>query len=247
MPTYRLDLAYDGSGFHGYARQSGQPTVQGELETALETILETPVTTSVAGRTDAGVHAHGQVASFHVDVDLDLERLRRALNGMVGPLIAVMGASEVGTDFDARHSATWRRYRYLINTGGAQDPLTRHIMWHARRPLDLPAMNAAAAAFIGEHDFTTFCRSVAGRTNVRQVTELTLSNSDELIEVWMQANAFCHQMVRSVVGYLYDVGRGFSDGSLAAEVIEARDRAAVATVAPPHGLTLWAVGYESRS
>jgi len=247
VPTYRLDLAYDGSGFNGYARQSGQPTIQGELETALETILNTPVATSVAGRTDAGVHAHGQVVSFQLDAEVDLKRLRRALNGLVGSEIAVLAASEVGADFDARHSATWRRYRYLINTAGAQDPLTRHITWHVRRPLDLPAMTAAAVAFIGEHDFTTFCRSVVGRTNVRRVTELTLRCSDELIEVWMQANAFCHQMVRSVVGYLYDVGRGFSDGSLAADVIEARDRAAVATVAPPHGLTLWAVGYESRS
>jgi tRNA pseudouridine38-40 synthase len=145
-------------------------------------------------------------------------------------------------DFSARFSATWRRYRYLIDTGPARNPLTRGFVWHVSRKLDVEAMRATSTAFTGEHDFSSFCRSVEGKSNVRRLEELTLVE-DDLLEFWVQANAFCHQMVRSIVGYLYDVGRGFSDGALVEEVIAARDRSRVATVAPAHGLTLWAVGY----
>lgn len=242
MPAYRLDLAYDGSGFRGYARQDGLRTVQGELETALATYLKTPVQTSVAGRTDAGVHARGQVVSFVFDGVVDLDRLPRGLNGILGPELSVKAVSETSPGFDARFSATWRRYRYLIEMGPA-DPLVRGFVWHVGRALDLAAMRAAGAAFVGEHDFSSFCRSAAGQSNTRRLTELSLVESSPL-EIWVQANAFCHQMVRSIVGYLYDVGRGFSDGRLAADVIAAKDRSAVATVAPAHGLTLWSVGYE---
>jgi len=243
MATYRLDVAYDGAGFSGYARQDGQVTIQGELEGALAVTLGASVVTAVAGRTDAGVHALGQVVSFQSEDELDVDRLWRSLNGIVGPAIAVTGVSRVEEDFDARHSATWRRYRYLIDTRPFHDPLTRHLSWHVGRSLDLESMRSAGMAFIGEHDFSSFCRSVEGRSNRRRVTELASEEAEGLITIWMQANAFCHQMVRSVVGYLYDVGRGFSDGSVAAAVIEAGDRSAVATVAPPHGLTLWSVGY----
>lgn len=242
MPVYRLDLAYDGSGFRGYARQSGLRTVQGELEQALATYLGTSVETSVAGRTDAGVHAHGQVVSFLYEGEVDLGRLQRGLGGIVGPEISILAISQESADFNARFSATWRRYRYLIDTGPAHDPLTRGFVWHVGRELDVDAMGAASSAFLGEHDFSSFCRSVEGKSNVRRLDEFSLFERD-LLEIWVQANAFCHQMVRSIVGYLYDVGRGFSDGGLVDSVIAARDRSRVATVAPAHGLTLWAVGY----
>lgn len=244
MAVYRLDLAYDGTGFRGYARQEGQRTVQGELESALSTYLKTSVDTAVAGRTDAGVHARHQVVSFIYDGDLDLEGLRRALNGIVGPEMSVFAGLRAGDDFNARFSATWRRYRYRIDTRPFSDPLSRHFTWHAGRLLDVTEMTETAVAFVGEHDFSSFCRSVPGKSNVRRVTELSLDESDGLIDVWFQANAFCHQMVRSIVGYLFDVGRGFKDGARVGEVIAARDRSAVATVAPAHGLTLWEVGYE---
>lgn len=243
MTVYRLDIAYDGSGFRGYARQRGQRTVQGELEDALGTYLKTPVSTSVAGRTDSGVHARGQVVSFgHEDV-IDLARLPRAINGLVGPEISVMRASEAPAGFDARFSAVWRRYRYRIDTGESLDPLSRHFAWHAARRLDIEAMRATAGAFVGEHDFSSFCRSVEGRSNKRRVSEVSLVESDRFLDIWVQANAFCHQMVRSMVGYLYDVGRGFSNGDLVEDVIAAGDRSMVATVAPAHGLVLWEVGY----
>lgn len=243
MATYRLDVAYDGSGFRGYARQESQRTVQGELETALTTVLKAEVATAVAGRTDAGVHARGQVVSFEYDGEIDATRLVRAMNGIIGPEVSVLAVSVAPEDFNARFSATWRRYRYRLDTRESPDPLQRHVVWHIGRALDLEAMAAAAEGLIGEHDFTTFCRSREGSSNVRRITELRLDDHGGVLDVWVQASAFCHQMVRSIVGYLYDVGRGFSDGSQVAEVLAARDRSAVATVAPPHGLTLWEVGY----
>lgn len=248
MPVYRLDLAYDGTGFHGYARQRGLRTVQGELETALATLLGFEVSTAVAGRTDAGVHARGQVVTFTVDPEdgrpLDTDRIRRGLAGILRPEIGVFACSTAPEGFNARFSAIWRRYRYLIDTGPAADPLTRSYAWHVDRRLDVEAMHSVASVLVGEHDFSAFCRSVEGRSNVRRVTELTVTGTGDAIEIWARANAFCHQMVRSIVGYLYDVGRGFSDGGLVEEVVATGDRSAVATVAPPHGLTLWAVGYD---
>lgn len=243
MGTIRLDLAYDGSGFRGYAKQVGQHTVQGVLEGALETLLGGPVSTAVAGRTDAGVHAVGQVVSFAYNGEPDTEQLRRSLNGIIGPEIAVVGVSSAAADFNARYSAVYRRYRYLINPQPAQDPLTRHITWHVGREVDFAAMRDASTALLGEHDFSSFCKSVKGRSNVRRVDELTWGEWHGFHEMWIQANAFCHQMVRSIVGHLYDIGRGFTEAGTTADVIAARDRSVIATVAPSHGLTLWEVGY----
>ena len=243
MPVYRLDVAYDGSGFRGYAIQDGHRTVQGELDLAIETVLGVDISTSVAGRTDAGVHALGQVVSFEYDGHVDGERLRRSLNGMVGPEVAIRGVVAESDQFNARFSATWRRYRYLIDQRPTHDPLTRHLAWHVGRTLDVQAMKAVATAYIGHHDFTSFCRTMEGKSNVRRVEESTLAIGDEFLEYWIKANAFCHQMVRSLVGFMYDVGRGYSDGSATKEVIAGLDRSAVATVAPAHGLTLWEVGY----
>lgn len=243
MTVYRVDLSYDGTGFRGYAKQTGQRTVQGDLEMALSTVLGFPVETVVAGRTDAGVHAKGQVVSFEIGMETDVNRLVRSLNGLIGPEVAVVGLTKMPEDFNARFSAIYRRYRYLIDTSSAQDPLTRHVAWHVGRALDLGAMNAVARAIVGEHDFGSFCRSVVGKSNVRRVEEAFWEESEGFCTFWIQANAFCHQMVRSVVGHCYDVGRGFADSADVTAVIESADRSTVATVAPPHGLVLWEVGY----
>ncbi len=243
MPSYRLDLAYDGTGFRGYARQDGQRTIQGELETALDTILGVTTPTTVAGRTDAGVHAKGQVVSIEIEENIDGLQLARSLNGILGPEIAVSGVTQVEDGFNARFSAKYRRYRYLISPAPASDPLTRHQVWHVGRSLDFDAMTAVAAAVVGEHDFSAFCRSVAGKSNVRLVDEARWASADTLLTFWIQANAFCHQMVRSLVGFAYDVGRGFIEVDSIPEIIEAGDRSRVVTIAPPHGLTLWEVGY----
>lgn len=244
MAVYRLDIGYDGSGFHGYARQLGLRTVQGDLEAALETLLKTGVGTTVAGRTDAGVHARHQVVSFHHESVVDIASLNRSLQGLVGPEIAIHAVATAPEGFSARFSATGRLYRYRIDMRQVHDPLARGYVWHVGRPLDITAMTDAAAALLGEHDFTSFCRSVEGRSNTRRLTRLDIEESGGLLDIWAGANAFCHQMVRSLLGYLYDVGRGFSDGTLVTEVLAARDRSAVATVAPPHGLTLWEVEFD---
>jgi tRNA pseudouridine38-40 synthase len=243
MTTLRLGLAYDGSGFRGYAFQEGLRTIQGDLEAALQTLLGHPVETAVAGRTDAGVHARGQVVSFHVDEEVDLERLGRSLNGIVGPEIAVNSITTVDDDFHARFSAQWRRYRYSMSIGIAPDPLARAFEWHVGPSLDLGVMGATAGEFIGEHDFSAFCRSAEGRSNLRRVDESRWGADGDRLHFWIKANAFCHQMVRSLVGLCYDVGRGFTPVGSVQEIIESGDRGRVATVAPPHGLTLWDVGY----
>ncbi|MDP9144251.1 MAG: tRNA pseudouridine(38-40) synthase TruA [Actinomycetota bacterium] len=243
MPTLRLDLAYDGSGFRGYARQEGHRTVQAVLEDAIETVLRVPVETAVAGRTDAGVHARRQVVSIRVEEPVDAERLARSINGLVGPEMSVMAVTEVEQDFHARFSASWRKYRYEISTASALDPLTRGVVWHVGQTVDAAAMAATAAEFEGEHDFSAFCRTVEGKSNVRHVDETRWEVDGDQMQFWIQANAFCHQMVRALVGLSYDVGRGFTSIGSVRDIIESRDRGRVATIAPPHGLTLWEVGY----
>lgn len=243
MPSYRLDLAYDGTGFHGYARQEGQRTVQGELEAALLSLLGALPPTAVAGRTDAGVHARGQVVSFETEQELDGRQVARSLNGILGPEVAVASVAHVEDGFSARFSATFRRYRYQISLASAADPLDRHHQWQVGRQLDIAAVQDVAAAVLGEHDFSAFCRNVEGKSNVRRVDEARWDEDDDLLTFWIQANAFCHQMVRSVVGLAYDVGRGFTKADSIAEIVESGDRSRVVTVAPPHGLTLWEVGY----
>ena len=243
MTTLRLDLAYDGSGFRGYAFQEGLRTVQGDLEAALKTVLGHPVETAVAGRTDAGVHAIGQVMSLQVDEAPDLEKLARSLNGIVGPEISVTALSSADDDFHARFSARWRCYRYTMSTGIAPDPLARGFEWHVGSRLHVDLMEAAAAEYMGEHDFRAFCRSVEGTSNVRRVEESRWEADGDHLHFWIRANAFCHQMVRSLVGLCYDVGRGFTAAGSVREIVEGGDRSRVATVAPPHGLILWEVGY----
>jgi tRNA pseudouridine38-40 synthase len=243
MPTYRLDLAYDGSGFRGYARQRGQRTVQGELEAALQKLLGSVPETVVAGRTDAGVHARGQVVSLTVEDPLNPAETARSLNGLLGPEIAVHVVEEVDQGFHARFSARWRRYRYQVDCGQAPDPMRRLYAWHVGPSLDWDRVEAATAPILGEHDFSSFCRAVEGRSNLRTVDEARWEGDGDSRHFWIMANSFCHQMVRSLVGHLYDVGRGFADPRSTAEVIEARDRSRVATVAPAHGLVLWEVGY----
>jgi tRNA pseudouridine38-40 synthase len=243
MPTLRLDLAYDGAGFRGYAFQEGLRTIQGDLEAALKTVLGSPVEIAVAGRTDAGVHARGQVVSLQVDEAADLGRLARSLNGIVGPEIAVTAITAADDGFHARFSARWRRYRYTMSTGIVPDPLARGFEWHVGSRLDVGAMEATAAEFAGELDFSAFCRSVEGSSNVRGVEESRWEADGDRLHFWIRANAFCHQMVRSLVGLCYDVGRGFTPAVSVREIIEGGDRSRVATVAPPHGLILWEVGY----
>lgn len=244
MPTYRLDLAYDGSAFRGYAANAGVRTVQGALESALATILRRPVETSVAGRTDAGVHARGQVVSFVLPEPIDPTRLQRSLNSLLAPEVVARAVVEAPDGFDARRSALQRTYRYLVDDGPVPDPARRWTVWHVGVHLDEEAMNKAAGAFVGEHDFASLCRAAEGGTTTRRVLTAGWERADDGLLVYsVSAGAFCHQMVRSMVALCVDVGRGRLDAEAVPGILAARDRGAARGVAPPHGLTLWEVRY----
>ncbi len=212
MPTYRLDLAYDGTDFHGYAIQPGVRTVQGELERALSRRVD-DVVTVVAGRTDRGVHASGQVVSFSLPGDLDVDAVRRSLNQQLRDEIAVLDMRRVDDDFHARFSATSRSYGYRILNRAVHDPLRARTTWHVPDPLDVGPMDEAAALVIGQHDFASFCRKADDAPTVRDVLWAGWRQLDDLVEFSIGANAFCHQMVRSLVAVFVAVGRGRLDPS----------------------------------
>ena len=243
--TFRIDLAYDGTDFHGWARQGELPTIQRTLEAALERALRAPVRLAVAGRTDAGVHAVGQVASFVGAVD-DLERLTRAVNGMVGPAIAVRSIRRAADDFHARFSATARVYRYRIRTDRTPDPFGHRYAWWLPEDLSLVPMRRAAAALLGEHDFAAFCRRPPSGGTVRRLDRLAVVRTPEGFEVGARANAFLHQMVRSLVRVLVEVGRGRIDAEEVGAILAAGDRARTPGPAPAQGLTLERVLYGRR-
>lgn len=242
----RLVLAYDGTGFRGFAEQPGQQTVAGALRKALAKVLRTEVELACAGRTDAGVHAWGQVVSFPAPPGVDVDRVRASLNGMLGPEVVVRTAELVPAGFDARHSARWRSYRYTIVNRPVADPFLARYAWHVAAPLDLPALRLAADPFVGEHDFASFCRKgPEGSTTVRRVAESTwLALADDVLRYDIRAGSFCWQMVRSIVGTLVDVGLGKRTPGDMLSVLRAGDRAAAGAVAPAQGLCLWDVGYE---
>lgn len=243
MPTYRLLVAYDGGDFHGFARQKDLVTVQGTIEEALSNLLRASISTSGAGRTDAGVHALGQVMSFTTGEPVDEDDLRTHLNAICRPSIAVLDVSEAADGFDARFSAIARTYEYAIFTREMVDPFSRHTTWHHPQPLDVEAMRKAAQALIGEHDFTSFGRVEDTKSPVRTVESIEIDEHDELILIRITANSFVQQMVRSIVGTLVKVGEGKIESDAAGDILEARDRAAAGPVAPPHGLFLVAVSY----
>jgi tRNA pseudouridine38-40 synthase len=200
---------------------------------------------SVAGRTDAGVHAEGQVVSFEADADPD--RVRRAVNAMLGPEVVVRRAARAPAEFDARRSATAREYRYRIRAGTVPDPFTSRYEWHRPGTYGLRQMRRAARLLEGEHDFASFCRAAREQAStVRTLDRLAVRSHGEVLEVRARAGSFLHQMVRSLVGTLAAVGEDQMEPETMTEVLEARSRAAAGPVAPPHGLTLVRVFYGSR-
>ena len=259
----RIDLAYDGGDFHGWAAQPGLRTVQGEFESALATVLRLPPVEQVqttgrpltvcAGRTDTGVHARGQVV--HLDIaeeaviaaagryDGDpVDALARRLNGILPTDLRVRRVATAPAGFDARFSPLWRRYAYRL-CDGVPDPLTRgHVLAWPRR-LDVDAMEKASAGLTGLHDFAAFCKQREGATTVRTLLELGWVREGDLLTGTVRADAFCHHMVRSLVGALLAVGEGRRPVSWPAEALGAGVRDDAVTVVPPHGLTLEEVGY----
>lgn len=247
MPVVRLTLAYDGTAFRGWARQRGQRTVEGVLSDALARVLGWEPRLSVAGRTDAGVHARGQAASFASAEPPDLERLRRSLNGMLSPEVAVRHARRAPEGFDARFSASAREYRYRIDTGEVADPFTARFVWHRPGRLRVAQMRGAAAVLVGEHDFASFCRHPGpGRATVRDLERLTVTSAGDRVELGFRANAFLHQMVRAITGTLVLVGDRKLDPDDVARLLAKRDRTGTGNLAPAHGLTLERVIYGRR-
>ncbi len=249
----RLTVAYEGTGFHGFAAQPGQSTVGGTLSEAIEKVVGHQVSLTCAGRTDSGVHAWGQVV--HADLApvrgrLDPDALVRSCNAMLAPSIVVREAEIAPPGFDARRSAISRRYRYRVLNASTADPFLAATAWHVEDPLDLRAMQQATDPLLGEHDFSTFCRRPPdGGSLVRRVHDARWTTEDgrlgqgDLLRFEIEAVAFCHQMVRSVVGTLVEVGRGRRQAGDLAWILRSRDRALAASPAPPHGLCLWAVAY----
>lgn len=263
MPRIRLDLAYDGTHFRGWARQPGLRTVQGVLEGALERIIGSPVPLTVAGRTDAGVHATGQVA--HADLDdvqwaRAIQRRRdsvrhedpvaplaRRLTGVLGQYsdVAVSRASTAPEGFDARFSATWRRYEYRIaDTVTGYDPLERHRTTTVRAELDVDAMDAAARSLIGLHDFAAYCKPRPEATTIRTLLDFDWHRDDlGVLVAHVRADAFCHSMVRALVGACVAAGEGKLLPEHLVSIRDARMRTSEFKVLAARGLTLTEVGY----
>lgn len=240
----RLLVSYLGTDFRGFAAQPAQATVAGALAGALERTLRHTVELTVAGRTDAGVHAWGQVVSFVARADVDVTALARSLNRALRPSIVVRAAELSPPGFNARHSATGRRYRYTIVNRPVPDPFWAVTAWHVGRPLDVKAMRLGCDPLLGEHDFSSFCRRPPVGSLVRFVRDARWEDRGEgILRFEIEASSFCHQMVRSLVGTLVDMGLGRRRAGEMSGILRARDRAAAGQIAPPHGLCLWEVTY----
>jgi len=250
-----MTLAYDGTGFHGFARQPGQLTVQGDLENALKTIFHHDMETVGAGRTDVGVHALGQVVSFNVSKEEfeahSLTKLRNSINALTSEGIVVKGIEEKPEGFSARFSAVEREYRYRYVFGDVEPLFIRPYVWWVPTTcsIEVQAMKQAAKLLVGEYDFASFCvaASSVDKNTVREVLSITLFGTDHLGEhclvLQIRGTAFLHSMVRIIAGTLLEVGLGRRDVGWVSEVLQARDRRAAGQTAPAQGLTLWRVRY----
>lgn len=249
-----LRLSYDGSHFSGFAENRGVRTVAGEIRTKLERIYRQPIKLTCSGRTDAGVHAREQFVHFDVASALvEPDRLSRSLNSFLAPQVVVDDVSIVDDGFSARYSARWRSYRYQVLNAPLPEPFLAQRAWWVHEDLDRIAMGDAAELLIGTHDFSTFCRRPRSKPDaslVRTVLEARwqtvpgVLGSPELLQFQISATAFCHQMVRAIVGFLVDIGRGRFDVGEVERILASGDRSRVGNLAPPHGLYLWRVGFE---
>ena len=247
---YKLIIQYDGTDFHGWQKQPGFRTVQQTLEEALKPLSpdDAPVCVHGSGRTDAGVHAEGQVAHFDLNREMSPTQLRRALNGhLTRGDVRILDASAAASDFDARRSAIRKEYRYRIWNAEVMNPLMRRYAAHIRQPLDIDAMREAAKHFVGAHDFASFSANPAREieTTVREIFGITLVGSaDNRIEIRIAGNGFLYKMARSISGFLMAVGFGRETPESVPEVIATKTRTSRVETAPPQGLTLWQVWYD---
>ena len=256
LHTVSMTVSYNGAAYAGFARQPDQSTVQGELERALEVLLRRPVETTCAGRTDAGVHARGQVVSFDVTNE-ELEaigeqgfrRFKRSMNAITPEDIAILDAELRPNGFSARFDAKAREYRYFLACEQAAPVFMRDFSWHVVGELDAAAMERAAQCLIGEHDFKSFCRasSAEGKPTCRNLMEVSLFPEEvmgeKMLVVRVVGSSFLHSMVRTIVGSLVMIGKGYRSEAWLAEALAACDRTAAGETAPAQGLVFWSVTY----
>lgn len=246
MRKIRLVVEYDGTTLSGWQRQTNAPTVQQHLEEALAQILQHEVTVAGASRTDAGVHARGQVAAFETERSIPLHGIRRGLNSLLPDVIAIRSADEVPLEFHPRFGATGKHYRYTIYRAPDRSPLLRERAWHHGEALDVARMRDAARALVGEHDFAAFrAAGCTAKTTVRRIDTVNVTeHPNDLLSIDVEGNAFLRNMVRILVGTLADVGRGALEVGQVAEILASRDRTKAGKTAPAHGLELVEVRYD---
>jgi tRNA pseudouridine38-40 synthase len=251
MQTVKLTIAYDGSDFHGWQLQPGLPTIQGALHDAIRQITQEPITIHGASRTDAGVHALGQVAHFKTHSTLDAQEIQRGMNALLPPTVRVVNAQEVGQDFHARWLAQGKTYRYRIYRGEVLPPFDHHRAFHHPWPLDEAAMSAAARAFEGQHDFTSFAASTGSEEDDKDRDMQRVIHSSEIVRdpqhdeiaYVVRGRSFLRYMVRKIVGTLIEVGKGRLASTDIPEIFAARDRSRSGPTVPPEGLYLVALEY----
>jgi tRNA pseudouridine38-40 synthase len=241
---FKMTVEYDGTDFSGWQRQENGPSVQAAIEDALAEMVGVPTAVRGAGRTDAGVHALGQVAHFDAEARIPTHGYQRGLNALLPRAIAILSVAEAPPDFDARFSARGKLYRYSIWSSPTRSPLRDRYVWHLRRTLDAERMHEAAQTLVGRHDFAAFRAADCERkTTERTLTRLSVTRADDLVTVEVEADAFLKNMVRIIVGTLCEIGFGKRPVADLRRLLDGRDRRDAGVTAPPQGLTLVRVDY----
>lgn len=244
MKRYKCIVSYDGTNYSGYQMQPKDQTIQEEIEKVLSKIHKREVKTFASGRTDAGVHAKGQVLHFDSELPISLDKFPRVINGFLPDDILIVHMEEVSDDFHARYDAIGKEYRYFVRYDKERDPFTRNYHYHYRYSLDIEAMREAAKDLIGEHDFTSFCSLKTATTNkIRTIHSIDIVVNDNIIEFRFKGNGFLYNMVRILVGTLLEIGNGRKAVNSIPEILKKKDPRAAGKKAPAHGLYLWNVFY----